>query len=52
VNGKLKDGEPGKEQEKQGATKVKNKEVEARQVMQGLVLTCQVGGNGIMWDQR
>jgi len=52
VNGKLKDGKPEKEQEKQRATKVKNKEVEARRVMQGLALTCRVGGDGIMWDQR
>jgi len=35
VNGKLKDGKPGKEQEEQGAKKVKNEEVEARRVMQG-----------------
>jgi len=35
VNGKLKDGKLGKEREEQGEKKVKNKEVEARQVMQG-----------------
>jgi len=35
VNGKLKDSEPGKEQEEQEAKKVKNEEVEARRVMQG-----------------